>query len=89
MERVVIFEKQIPDYLHDATGTKLKFSLLQYTPDKNIKVNLIWDPPMIKTHEKIQFIYHFCDLKINSNLTEMKYNFIIFQNEQKLFRDEN
>ena len=31
---------------------KLEFSLLQYTPDRNIEVNLTWNPPVIKTHEK-------------------------------------
>ena len=31
---------------------KLEFPLLQYTPDRNIEVNLAWDPPVIKTHEK-------------------------------------
>ena len=88
MEGVVIVEKQIPDYPHDATGTKLEFPLLQYTPDKNIEVNLTWDPHVIKTHEKIQFVYQFYDPKTNSNLAEMKYNFIIFQNGQEIFRDE-
>ena len=88
MEGILIVEKQIPDYPHDATGTKLEFPLLQYTPDRNIEVNLSWDPPVIKTHEKIQFVYQFYDPKTNSNLAQMKYDFIIFQNGQELFRDE-
>lgn len=88
MEGILIVEKQIPDYPHDATGTKLEFPLLQYTPDRNIEVNLSWDPPVIKTHEKIQFIYQFYDPQTNSNLAEMKYDFVIFQNGQEIFRDE-
>jgi plastocyanin len=88
MEGILIVEKQIPDYLHDATGTKLEFPLLQYTPDRNIEVNLTWDPPVIKTHEKIQFVYQFYDSQTNSNLAAMKYNFIIFQNGQEIFRDK-
>ena len=88
MEGILIVEKQIPDYPHDATGTKLEFPLLQYTPDRSIEVNLSWDPPVIKTHEKIQFVYQFYDPQTNSNLAQMKYNFIIFQNGQELFRDE-
>ncbi len=88
MEGILIVEKQIPDYPHDATGTKLEFPLLEYTPDRNIEVNLSWDPPVIKTHEKIQFVYQFYDPQTNSNLAQMKYNFIIFQNGQELFRDE-
>ena len=88
MEGILIVEKQIPDYPHDATGTKLEFPLLQYTPDRNIEVNLSWDPPVIKTHEKIQFVYQFYDPQTNSNLAQMKYNFVIFQNGQEIFRDE-
>ena len=88
MEGIIIVEKEIPDYPHDATGKKLEFPLLQYTPDRNIEVNLAWDPPVIKTHEKIQFVYQFYDPQTNSNLAEMKYNFVIFQNGQEIFRDE-
>ncbi|MGI9566946.1 MAG: cupredoxin domain-containing protein [Nitrosopumilus sp.] len=88
MEGVVVVEKEIPDFPHDATGKKLTFPLLQYTPDSDIEVNLTWDPPIIKTHEKIQFVYQFYDPQTNSNLAKMKYNFIIFQNGKEILRDE-
>ncbi|MEX0861915.1 plastocyanin/azurin family copper-binding protein [Nitrosopumilus sp.] len=88
MEGILIVEKLIPDYPHDATGKKLEFPLLQYTADQNIEINLSWDPPVIKTHEKIQFVYQFYDPQTNSNLAQMKYNFIIFQNGKEIFRDE-
>ncbi|MFB5619658.1 MAG: plastocyanin/azurin family copper-binding protein [Nitrosopumilus sp.] len=88
MEGVLIVEKLIPDYPHDATGKRLEFPLLQYTPDGRIEVNLSWDPPVIKTHEKIQFVYQFYDPQSNSNLAEMKYDFIIYQNGNEIFRDE-
>ncbi len=88
MEGVVIVEKKIPDYPHDATGKKLKFPLLQYTPDRNIEVNLSWDPSIIKSYEKIQFVYQFYDPTTNSNLAKMKYSFIIFQSGKEIFRDE-
>lgn len=88
MEGIVVVEKEIPDYPHDATGKKVQFPLLQYTPDLDIEVNLSWDPPVIKTHEKIQFVYQFYDPQTNSNLAEMKYDFVIFQNGQEIFRDE-
>ena len=88
MEGIVIVEKEIPDYPHDATGKQLEFPLLEYTPDRNIEVNLSWDPPVIKTHEKIQFVYQFYDPKTNSNLANIKYDFIIFQNGKEIFRDE-
>jgi plastocyanin len=88
MEGVVIVETEIPDYPHDATGQKLEFPLMQYTPDRQIEVNLSWDPPVIKTHEKIQFVYQFYDPQTNSNLAKMKYDFVIFQNGKEIFRDE-
>lgn len=88
MEGVVIVESEIPDYAQDATGQKLEFPLLQYTPDRQIEVNLSWDPPVLKTHEKVQFVYQFYDPNTNSNLAKMKYNFIIFQNGKEIFRDE-
>ena len=89
MEGVVLVEKEIPDYPHDATGKKIEqFPLLQYTPDRNIEVNLTWDPPVIKTHEKIQFVYQFYDPSTNSNLAQMTYNFVIYQNGKEIFRDE-
>ena len=87
MEGIVIVEKAIPDYPHDATGKEVEFPLLQYTPDTAIEVNLAWHPPVIKTHEKIQFVYQFYDPQTNSNLAEMKYDFVIFQNGQEIFRD--
>lgn len=87
MEGVVVVESKIPDYPHDATGKQLTFPLLAYTPDRKIEVNIAWDPPVIKTHEKIQFVYQFYDPQTNSNLAEMKYEFVIFQNGQEIFRD--
>ena len=88
MEGVIVVEKIIPDFPHDATGTKVELPLLQYTPDLDIEVNLSWYPPVIKTHEKIQFVYQFYDPQTNSNLANMKYDFIIFQNGKEIFRDE-
>ena len=88
MDGMVIVEEPIPDYPHDATGKEIQFPLVQYTPDRRIEVDLAWDPPVIKTHEKIQFVYQFYDPQTNSNLAEMKYNFVIFQNGQEIFRDK-
>lgn len=83
-----MLKKKIPDYPHDATGKKLDFPLLQNTPDRDIEVNLTWDPPIIKTHEKIQFVYQFYDPQTNSNLAKMKYTIMIFQNGKEIFRDD-
>lgn len=86
MEGLAAVEEKIPNYPHDAAGRLLEFPLLQYTPDRNIEVNLAWDPPVIKTHEKIQFVY-FYDPFTNSNLVNMKYDFIIFQSGKRVFSD--
>ncbi|MFB5605164.1 MAG: plastocyanin/azurin family copper-binding protein, partial [Nitrosarchaeum sp.] len=88
MEGIIIVESEIPDYPHDAMGKKLIFPNMQYTPDRKIEVNLTWDPPVIKTHEKIQFVYQFYDPETNSNLAKMKYDFIIFQNGKEIYRDQ-
>ena len=88
MEGIVIVEEKIPDYPHDATGTQIEFPILRYTPDRNIEVDLAWNPPVIKTHEKIQFVYQFYDPMTNSNLAEMDYEIAIFQNGQEIFRDK-
>lgn len=88
MEGLVIVEKVIPDFPHDATGKEVQFPLLQYTPDMRIEVNLSWDPPTIKIHEKIQFVYQFYDVQTNSNLANMNYAFVIYQNGQEIFRDK-
>ena len=44
--------------------------------------------PVITSHEKTQFVYQFYDPQTNSNLAAMKYNFVIFQNEQEIFRNQ-
>ncbi|MDX1595362.1 MAG: plastocyanin/azurin family copper-binding protein [Nitrosopumilaceae archaeon] len=87
MEGVVLVESEIPDYPHDATGKEITFPLLQYTPDQNIEVNLTWEPPVIRTHEKIQFVYQFYDPLTNSNLANMEYDFVIYQNGKEIHRD--
>lgn len=88
MEGIVIVEQTIPDYPHDATGQRLEFPAIAYTPDGKIEVNLTWEPHVIKTHELIKFIYQFYDPATNSNLAKMKYNFIIFQNGKEIYRGE-
>jgi plastocyanin len=87
MEAVVIVEKSIPDFPHDATGNKIDFPLVAYTPDTRIEVDLTWEPHVIKTHELIKFIYQFYDPATNSNLAKMNYEFVIFQNGKEVHRD--
>ncbi len=57
---------------------KVGVSLVTIYADGDMKVSLSWDPPVIKAHEKTQFVYQFYDPQTNSNLAEIKYDFIIF-----------
>ena len=87
MEGIVITNNPIPDYPHDATGNLIEFPVIAFTPDRVIEVDLTWEPHVIKTHEKLQFIFQFYDPGTNSNLAKMNYDFIIFQNGKELYRD--
>jgi len=89
MEGIVLVQDIIPDFPHDATGKRIEeFPLLAYTPDRKIEVNLTWEPNIIKTNEKIKFIYQFYDPVTNSNLAKMHYDFVIIQNGKEIYRDE-
>jgi len=89
MEAFVIVEPLIPDYPHDATGKKLGFPILQITPDKSVEINFSWEPKVIKTHEKVNFIYRFYDGVNDLPLRKLEYDISIIQNGQELYRDEN
>jgi plastocyanin len=88
MEAVVIVGQTIPDFPHDAQGNKIeKFPIIQYTPDSLIELDLTWEPGIIKTFEKITFVFQTYDPASNSNLDKMKYDMIITQNGKEVFRD--
>lgn len=88
MEGSVTVGEGVPGYPHDAAGRGVEFPLLAYTPDGGIEVNLSWDPPVLMTHERAQFVYQFYDPYTNSNLANMKYSIAIIQGGRELFRDE-
>lgn len=89
MEGVIVVEKEILDYPHDAFGNRIeKFPVIQYTPDQMIEIDLTWEPSVIKTHETVKFIYQFYDPTTNSNLAKMKYAFVIYQNGKEIYSDE-
>ncbi len=88
MEGFVIVEPLVPDYPHDITGKKLEFPILQVTPDRSVEVNFSWDPKIIRTHEKVDFIYRFYDAVNDLPLRKLQYDIIIIQNGEELFRDE-
>ena len=89
MEGVVFVGETIPDYPHDSMGERIEqFPILEYTEDGLIELDITWEPNVIKTNEKISFIYQTYDPKTNSNLDKMKYDFILIQNGKEIFRDD-
>ena len=89
MEGLVQVETIIPDYPHDASGKKIEqFPILQITPDNSVEVNFSWDPKVIKTHEKVKFIYRFYDTVNDLPLRKLQYDISIIHNGQEVYRDE-
>jgi len=88
MEGVVLVETPIPEYPHDALGNKIeKFPIIRYTADRLIEMDMTWEPNVIKTNEKVVFVYQTYDPASNSNLDKMSYDLIIRQNGSEVFRD--
>lgn len=89
MEGIVFVEPNIPDYPHDATGKKYEqFPTFLITPDGSIEINFSWEPRVIKTHEKTNFIYRFYDAIYDQPLQKLEYDIAILQNNQVLYKDE-
>jgi len=88
MEAVINVELLIPDYPHDANRNKIdKFPVIDYTADEQIEVDITWEPHVIRTNEKVIFVYQTYDPATNSNLDKMNYDLIITQNDEEIFRD--
>ncbi|KAG2472834.1 MAG: Blue (Type1) copper domain-containing protein [Nitrosopumilales archaeon] len=56
--------------------------------DGLVEIDLTWEPHVIKTNEKITFIYQTYDPFTNSNIDKMKYDLILIQNGEEIFRDK-
>lgn len=88
MEGTVLVQQEIPDYPTDGLGSKIeKFPIVQFTADRSIEADLTWEPNVIKTHEKIKFIYQFYDTVTDRNLSKMSYDFVLIQDGQEIYRD--
>ena len=89
MEGIVVVGESIPDYPHDSSGNKIeKFPVIEYTADGLIELDLTWEPNIIKTNEKVVFIYQTYDPVTSSSLDKMKYDIILIQNGDEIFRDD-
>ncbi|KFM20313.1 Plastocyanin protein [Marine Group I thaumarchaeote SCGC AAA799-P11] len=89
MEGIVFVDPFIPDYPHDATGKQVEFPILLITPDNSVEINFSWEPKIIKTHEKVNFIYRFYDAQTDQPLRKLEYDIAIIQNGIELYRDKN
>lgn len=88
MEGAVLVQQEIPNYPTDGLGNKIeKFPEVQFTADKMIEADLTWEPNVIKTHEKIRFIYQFYDALTERNLAKMSYDFVLVQDGKEVYRD--
>lgn len=87
MEGFVVVEPKIPDYPHDYLGNKVEFPVDAITAGGSITVGLTWNPPVLKTNEKTQFVYHFHDTGSEERLLNQKYDIILIQNGREIFRD--
>ncbi|KER05657.1 Plastocyanin protein [Marine Group I thaumarchaeote SCGC AAA799-E16] len=89
MEAIIFVDPYIPDFPHDATGKKYEsFPTFLITPDRSVEINFSWEPQVIKTHEKVNFIYRFYDAVYDQPLRKLEYDIAILQNNEILYKDE-
>lgn len=89
MEGIIFVEPKIPDYPHDAAGNEYEqFPIYYITPDRSVEINFSWDPVVIKTHEKTNFIYRFYDAVNDLPLRKLQYDIAILQNNEVLYKSE-
>ena len=90
MGGVVFVQQSIPDYPHDATGKRIdEFPMYRITPDQSVEINFSWEPQVIKTNEKVNFIYRFYDAVNDLPLRKMQYDISIIHNGGLVFEDKN
>lgn len=90
MEGMVFVETEIPEYPHDATGKKFEeFPIYQITPDQSVEINFSWEPVVIKTNEKVNFIYRFYDAVYDLPLRKMQYDISIIHNGNVVFDEKD
>lgn len=88
MEAVVYVGEKLPDYPHNSQGERFEqWPIISFTPDGLIELDLSWEPKVIKTNEKVQFIFQTYDPQTNSNLDKMRYDMVIIQEGNEIFRD--
>ena len=89
MGGVVFVQQPIPDYPHDAIEKRIdEIPMYQITSVQSVEINFSWEPQVIKTNEKVHFIYRFYDAVNDLPLRKMQYDdfsTIIYDNTAKTF----
>ncbi|HEX5456798.1 MAG TPA: plastocyanin/azurin family copper-binding protein, partial [Candidatus Nitrosotalea sp.] len=87
MVGAIVVSQTMPDYATDAEGNKIeKWPVVKDTPDKQIEVDLSWEPHVILTGEQITFVFNFYDPATSSSfMTSTPYRFVIIQNGTEIF----
>lgn len=90
MEGIVFVTSAIPDYPHDANGKKIEpFPMYRITPDQSVEINFSWEPAVIKTNEKVNFIYRFYDAVNDLPLRKMQYDISIIHNGNVVYEQKD
>lgn len=90
MEGIILVDPSIPDYPHDAMGKEYtQFPLFFITPDQSVEINFSFEPRVIKTHEKVNFIYRFYDGVNDLPLRKLEYDIAILQNNVVLYSEKS
>ena len=90
MEAIVFVEQKIPDYPQDSSGKRIEqFPMYQVTPDQSVEINFSWEPQVIKTNEKVNFIYRFYDAVNDLPLRKMQYDISIIHNGNVVYDEKN
>lgn len=72
---------------YDIAGNELKFPLIRYTQDRLTESDLTWEPHLIRTGQKIIFIYQFYEVPTSRHVQD-EYTLAILQNGRELFRSD-
>lgn len=87
MVGAVVVSQTIPDHATDSEGNTIgNWPVVKDTADKQIEVDLSWEPHVILTGEQITFVFNFYDPSTSSSLmASTPYRFVIIQNGTEVF----
>lgn len=91
MVGAVVVNQLIPDNATDAQGNKIeKWPVVKHTADRQVEVDLAWEPHVILTGEKITFVFNFYNPATSATfMSSTPYRFVIMQNGTELFSTDD